>query len=117
MTSFSSDGRLVAGHGISRSETYHGLWLHDLEKRQYERLPVEGACPQLVNGGSRIYFLRQGHLFAPATVALLDRASGKTFDVLPQDSEPPSVAFAAAPDGSALYLVRERSHSDIWLMR
>lgn len=117
VTSFSSDGRLVAGHGISHSETYHGLWLHDLEKRQYERLPAEGACPQLVSGASRIYFLRQGQLFAPATVSLLDRASGKAFDVLPQDSEPSVVAFAAAPDGSALYLVRERSRSDIWLMK
>jgi len=117
VTSFSADGRLAAGHGIGLDETYRGVWLRDLAAGRYEKLAEGGAAPQLVAGGRRVYFLRQRSLFAPAPVALLDRETGRTHEVAVPLEGPPVVAFCAAPDGSALYLVRERSASDVWLMR
>lgn len=117
VTSFSSDSRVVAGHGIADDETYRGTWLYDLESKRYERLTDEGAYPQLVLGGRRVYFLRQRSLLEPAKLALLDVASRRWNDILPYRDDAAVIAFAAAPDGSALYVVRERSRADIWLMR
>ncbi len=117
VTSFSADGRLAAGHGIAHDETYRGLWLWDRDAKRYEPLGAEGSCPQLVRDGRRIYFLRQRALFEPATVALLDLGTREVHDVLPIGRENAVVALAAAPDGTALYVVRERSRADIWLMR
>lgn len=73
--------------------------------------------PQLVLGCRRLYFLRQAFLFEPATVAFLDLETRQTHELEPAGSDSSIVAFAAAFDGSALYLVRERSRNDIWLMR
>ncbi|MFN7990414.1 MAG: protein kinase [Thermoanaerobaculia bacterium] len=117
VTSFSAEGRLVAGHGIARDETYRGTWLWDTEAKRFERLSLEGSCPQLVLGGQRAYFLRQTTLLEPARLAFLDAATRRWNDVLPRPGEPGVIAFAAAPDGSALYVVRERSRTDVWLMR
>ena len=117
VTSFSSEGRLVAGHGIGRDETYRGVWLWDLEAKRYVRLATEGSCPQIVLGGRRVYFLRQSTLLEPARIAFLDVGSRVFREVLPREEEPGVVSFAAAPDGSVLYLVREKSRSDVWLMR
>ena len=116
-TSFSTDGRLAAGHGVARDETYRGTWLWDLKAKRYERLSLEGSCPQLVLDGRRAYFLRQSTPFQPARIALLDVATRRWSVVLPKPGEAGVIAFAAAPDGSALYVVRERSRTDIWLMR
>ncbi len=117
LTSFSPDGRVAAGHAISGDERYAGVWLYDLESRRYERLTDRGSSPQLVRGGRRLYFLRQTSLFEPATVAFLDLDTRQTHELLPAGADISVVAFAAAPDGSALYLVRERSRNDIWLVR
>ena len=117
VTSFSADGRLAAGHGIAHDESYRGLWLYDRDAKRYEPLGAEGSCPQLVRGGRRVYFLRQKALFAPATVALLDLGTREVHDVLPIGPENAVVALAAAQDGTALYVVRERSRADVWLMR
>jgi eukaryotic-like serine/threonine-protein kinase len=117
VTSFSSDGRLAAGHGISGDERYAGVWLYDLASKRYERLTAEGSCPHLVLGGKRLYFLRQTSLFEPATVAFLDLDTRQTHELQPAGADISIVSIAAAPDGSALYLVRERSRNDIWLMR
>jgi Tol biopolymer transport system component len=59
VTSFSDDGRLLAGHAIGDDETYRGVFLYDLETKAYRRLTEAGSCPQLVLGGRRAYFLRQ----------------------------------------------------------
>jgi Tol biopolymer transport system component len=117
LTSFSPDGRLAAGHGISVDERYAGVWMYDLGSKRYERLTAHGSCPQLVLGGTRLYFLRQASLFEPATVALLDLETRQTHELHPAGADISIVSIAAAPDGSALYLVRERSRNDIWLMR
>ncbi len=116
VTSFSPDGRLVAGHGIAGDETYRGTWVYDLAGRRYERLTAEGSGPQFAFDGKRVYFLRQRTLFAPSTVAFLDLGSRVQHEILPEGRETTAVALAAARDGSALYLVRERGRADIWLM-
>jgi Tol biopolymer transport system component len=117
LTSFSPDGCRAAGHAISGDERYAGIWLYDLESKRYERLTASGSGPQLVLGCRRLYFLRQAFLFEPATVAFLDLETRQTHELEPAGSDSSIVAFAAAFDGSALYLVRERSRNDIWLMR
>lgn len=117
LTSFSPDVRQAAGHGISGDERYAGTRLYDLASGRYERLTERGSYPQFVLGAKRLYFLRQTSLFEPATVAFLDLGTRQEHDLHPAGADISIVAFAAAPDGSALYLVRERSRNDIWLMR
>ncbi|HMM33665.1 MAG TPA: hypothetical protein PKA62_02895 [Thermoanaerobaculia bacterium] len=117
LTSFSPDRRLAAGHAISGDERYAGVFLHDLGSGRYERLTAVGSSPQFVLGGTRLYFLRQTSLFAPSTLAFLDLGTRRIHDLPPEGAGSSLVSFTAAPDGSALYLVRERSRNDIWLMR
>ena len=117
LTSFSPDGRLAAGHAISDDERFAGVWLYDLGPGRYERLTAAGSSPQFVLGGTRLYFLRQTSLFAPSTLAFLDFGTRRIHDLRPEGAGSSIVSFTADPDGSALYLVRERSRNDIWLMR
>ena len=50
-------------------------------------------------------------------MAVVDVGTGRVTDVATGSPDVPVVAFTAAADGSALYLVRDRSRSDVWLLR
>jgi hypothetical protein len=49
-------------------------------------------------------------------VAFVEVGSGRVADVDAGHPKDPVVALAAAADGSALYLVRDRTRTEVWLM-
>ena len=116
-SAFSPDGRLLAGHAIAPDETYDGAFLLDLASGAYRSLAPDGAWPVFAPGGRRLYLLRQHARLDRAEVALIDLEGGGTRRVLPPEPETPVVAFQLAPDGSALFLVRERTRLQVWIGR
>lgn len=114
-TSFSSDGLLLAGHAIAADETYAGAFVLDLASGAFRPLVPEGAWPRFAPGGRRIYLLRQRSPLSRGKLLLVELDGGATRPVLEDRPDVPVVAFDVAPDGSALYVVRERSRRQVWI--
>jgi Tol biopolymer transport system component len=114
-TSFSHDGRLLAGHAIAADESYAGAWLFDVAAGSFRPLAAEGAWPRFAPGDRRLYLLRQRAPLSRGSLALVDLDDGALRSVLEERADVPAVAFDLAPDGSALYVVRERSRRQVWI--
>ncbi|MGE5414074.1 MAG: protein kinase domain-containing protein [Syntrophomonadaceae bacterium] len=105
---WSRDGRRLVG-GRGRGNEQFGVVLYDVAAKRYERLNERGWMPRFLPDGRRILFSDL------AAVWLIDAASKKEHVVLPAEGEQDLVWFNVAPDGRAIYTLRQLIESDIWL--
>jgi len=108
---WSSDGKWLAGE-VQTPTSRLGIARYSFETGRYEGLTESGILPVWLSDG-RLLYVDEGKVF------LLDPQTRATREIL---APPPNTNSAfriveAAPDGSALFLVRASDEGDIKLLR
>jgi serine/threonine protein kinase/Tol biopolymer transport system component len=109
-TSWSADGRLLAGTLERAGELVPGVVLYSFETGAYERLTDAGTVPVWLSDSRRLLYLRDGKVF---------QGDARTRESRPLLEPPPHSTYLAvslSQDDRSLYLVRETDQGDIWLL-
>jgi Tol biopolymer transport system component len=107
-TSWSSDGRKIAGHRISNSGLRGGVYVFSFDSGKFEALTDFGIDPRWLSDNRRLVFWDQ------YSVKLVDSRSRRVRELL---SVFPSEVwtFGLARDGSRIYIGRVSTEVDIWV--
>ena len=101
MSSWSADGRKLAGHG-------GGIYSYSLDSQRYKRLTEFGEHPIWLNDNQRLLF------FAQAKLYLLDSRTEKAQELLsiaPHHFQ----AIGLSRDSRVIYFSLKTTEADVWL--
>ena len=110
---WSRDGRRLAGD-IQHPSGRRTLAIYSLESKSYQSFDVEGSNPAWVNDDRGLLFSQKGKLMG------LDLGSGRVHEVVVPASatgaraSDPIAGFDLPRDQRTLFVLRSRSHADIW---
>lgn len=111
--SWSADSRQLAGMGLRPDGSSGGIWLCDLESRQYRRLTTSGRIPHLIGDGRGVVYYEEGGL-----MRFLDVITGRTTDLLSMgwSGYTNNRQFRVSRDNRQIVFLRFENEADIWLM-
>jgi Tol biopolymer transport system component len=115
-SSWSSDGRKLAGFQLSAEGRFTGINVYSFQTRDYTRMTDFGHAPTWLKDGRRLLFSGGIESGAPrdAAIYLVDSQSRKIHQVF--SAEPNSVATVTiSADNRWVYFPLEVIESDIWL--
>jgi Tol biopolymer transport system component len=108
-SSWSPDGRAIAGAVISVDSSGAGVVVYSLEPKQYQRLTEFGTQPVWLADSRRLLFRDQGALFR------VDSLSGETHEIL--SIAPDAVSYPSiSRDNRWIYFNRRSTQADIWML-
>ena len=109
VSSWSPDGKWLAGHTQSDDGAVAGIALYNLESRQYRMLTDSGRQPVWLTDSRWLLFRDAGKLL------LLDSESGKAQELL---SLFPDVLgyYSITSDDRWIYFQRSSVEADIWML-
>lgn len=110
VTSWSPDGRLLAGNLQRADASSAGPLVYSLESRQFKQPVQFGAWPHWLSDSRRFLFSHEGKLF------LADSPSGTTHVVLSLEGQQVDEWFDLSRDDRFIYFSMPADESDVWLM-
>jgi Tol biopolymer transport system component len=113
VTSWAPDGRVLAGQGGElASAGGGGVVLYSLEGRRYDRLTDRGAKPLWLRDGAHLLFLAD-----PEHVALMDRLTKQSRNVLTAPRGSQIADFTISKDNTWICVIRSNDEGDVWLAK
>jgi Tol biopolymer transport system component len=110
ISSWSRDGRWLAGDLVDQGFRPIGLFVQSAETGERRRLTDFGYLPVWLSDSRRLLYFREGAIW------ILDTSSGRTSMILPAPRPPRSLDFFdLSSDETFLLLTEAVSQSDIWL--
>jgi len=107
-TSWSSDGRKIAGHRVPNSGQRGGVYVFSFDSGKFEHLTDFGIDPRWLSDNRRLVFWDQ------YTVKLVDSRSKRVRELL--SVSPNEVwTLGVARDDSRIYIGRVSTEADIWV--
>ena len=115
VSSWSPDGKLLAGHGYSptRNPRQDGIHVYSLDSGQYEKLTDSGANPRWLSDSQILLYQAVPNLFRLRAV---DRLSKEVWEVLSGERENLSNPVVSGDDHTLYYVSTHQLESDIWLI-
>jgi Tol biopolymer transport system component len=105
-SSWSSDGRFLAGEARTERETLPGVWVYSMESRHYEKITDNGSIVGWYPDNRTIFFRDGDRLF------IVDRVSKATREV----SVIPTGFIGFQADGRSIYVATRDVEGDIWML-
>jgi hypothetical protein len=89
-----------------------GVVLYSLEGRRYDRLTDRGAKPLWLRDGAHLLFLAD-----PEHVALMDRLTKQSRNVLTAPRGSQIADFTISKDNTWICVIRSNDEGDVWLAK
>ena len=110
VSSWSADGKRIAGDSIDKSFRRLGIYVESIETGERRRLTTTGGSPRWLSDSRRILYLDSG------TIRLLDSVTGQGPQVHAEPAPWQLWGFDLAQDERTLLLLEVAFESDIWVM-
>jgi Tol biopolymer transport system component len=110
VTSWTRDGKQIAGDYIDKSFRRLGIFIESIESGERRRLTETGAAPIWLSDGRRILY-NKGE-----SIQLLNTVTGRESQAFPESAPWRLWSFDLARDERSLILLERDDTSDIWLM-
>ena len=110
VSSWTRDGKRIAGDLIDKSFRRLGIFVESVETGERRRLTTTGQSPRWLGDSRRILYVEAG------TIRLLDTVTGRESQVYAEPSPWRLWGFDLAQDERSLLLLEGASESDIWIM-
>ncbi len=108
-TSWSPDGRLIAGFLLHSNGVNGRIVLYEVESRRYEKLRISGRSPLWLRDMRHLLFVEGSKLY------LMDARSKAVQEVL--DPAPNSLnRVSLSADNRTIYFGLQKEEADVWLM-
>src|SRR5262249_12513539 len=109
-TSWSRDGRRIAGFRTRSDSVDAGLVVYDVATRRAEEVTQFGAWPRWLSDGQGLMFNNNGKL------TLLDTRTGKLRDLLSPAPLEVESSISLSPDDQWIYVSLSNTEADVWMM-
>lgn len=110
VSSWTRDGKWIAGDLIDKSFRRIGIFVESAETGERRRLTTRGQSPRWLSDSRRILYAEAG------TIRLLDTVTGRESPVHVEPAPWQIWGFDLAQDERTLLLLEGASESDIWMM-
>ena len=109
VSSWSQDGKWLAGHTSSPGGAANGVFVYSFETESYDRLTETGQYPVWLSDSRRLLFGDKG------AIHLLDRVTRARREILSVGQASIVWTFSVSPDNRQLYFAVETAEGDIWV--
>jgi Tol biopolymer transport system component len=109
-SSWSADGRRLAGNLALRGSLQPGIVVYSFAPRTYERLTDHGIEPVWLPDGRRLVYGDGGGIW------MLDTRTRASRELLTPSASSAVNLASVAPDGKSLYVVRTFDEGDLWML-
>jgi Tol biopolymer transport system component len=109
MSSWSKDGKWLAGHTSSPDGVANGVVIYSFETKTYERLTETGEFPSWLSDSRRLLFEDKG------AIHLLDRVTKERREILSAGQASGYGNISISPDNREIYFTVRSEEGDIWV--
>ena len=121
VTSWSPDGRFLAGYARGPGQHPRGVILYSLQSGKYRKLTERAGNPEWLADSRRLLFwrldttmARKGNL--PGAFFLVDSQTGEVTEVFQPSPGGATQYYGLSPDNRWIYYTHVTSDSDIWML-
>jgi Tol biopolymer transport system component len=109
VTSWSPDGKRLAGHLLRASGLQSGVLVYDLKSGAYETIVSHGSNPRWLRDNHRLVFSQGDRLY------VVDAVSRSEREIAALQPLTLGSRLSPSPDGRYLYLSAASAEADVWL--